>query len=134
MTKYFYCGRALIKNGKKILLVRSVDHWETPGGKLETNENPIQNIHREMKEELGTKIKILNKMPYFYKGFYKKNYTLLFYFPVKLLGKPIITKDNDEVLEIKYFSKKEIMKLKRGKILMEWDAIFLPKVMKDIGL
>ncbi|MFH1473344.1 MAG: NUDIX hydrolase [Candidatus Aenigmatarchaeota archaeon] len=134
MVKIYLSSRAIIRRGKKILLIREEEHWETPGGKLEPDENPIQNVHREMKEELGTRVKILDRVPYFYKRVYKGNHTVMCYFFIKLLGKPKITKDNHEALEIKFLSKKEIMKLKREKNLMGWDSICLPKIMKELGL
>jgi 8-oxo-dGTP diphosphatase len=36
--------------------------WEFPGGKLELNENEIDCIKREIKEELNIEIEVLNKL------------------------------------------------------------------------
>jgi mutator protein MutT len=58
--------RAVIlnKNGRCLLLRRSsnnktnVEKWEFPGGKIEPNENFTEALHREVAEEVGSKISI----------------------------------------------------------------------------
>jgi 8-oxo-dGTP diphosphatase len=37
--------------------------WEFPGGKKEEDENLLECLHREILEELGVEIKILEKLP-----------------------------------------------------------------------
>lgn len=132
--KVIFNGRILIINNKKILLIREEEHWESPGGKLEPNESPIENIHREAMEELGTKIKLLNKVPLFFKARYNGNHTIFCYFFAKTLGRPKITKDNKEAIEIKYLNKKEILDLIKKNNLSLGDTKFLPKAMKELGL
>ena len=129
-----FTGRLLIIKNKKILLIREEEHWETPGGKLEPNETPIENIHREAIEELGTRIKLLNKVPLFYKARHKGKHIIFCYFFAKTLGRTKITEDNYEALEIKYLSKKEILNLIKEKNMSPGDAKFLPKAMKELVL
>jgi len=38
--------------------------WQIPGGGLEFGETPEQTLHREVKEELGTEIKIIHSQPF----------------------------------------------------------------------
>lgn len=60
------CG--IIKKGRKVLLVKrhpdsrsQANLWEISGGKVDFSEDPVRTLIREMKEELGIKIKI-NKL------------------------------------------------------------------------
>lgn len=60
---------AIIFFGDKILVTqRSASmklplKWEFPGGKLEANENEIDCIKREVKEEINIEIEIVEKLP-----------------------------------------------------------------------
>lgn len=60
---------ALIELDGKILLAQrsaSMRHpglWEFPGGKLEGSESPEQCLLREIKEELGIEIAIIQSLP-----------------------------------------------------------------------
>lgn len=60
---------AIIQQNNKILLTKRVEdeggkyhgHWQTPGGGIEPGENAEQAVIREMIEELGLTVKIINK-------------------------------------------------------------------------
>jgi len=70
------CG-IILKNGSVLVTQRSEKmqlalKWEFPGGKIEANETEEQCLHRELKEELGIEIKILEKLeskPFNYETF-----------------------------------------------------------------
>jgi 8-oxo-dGTP diphosphatase len=55
---------ALIERANNILLTqRRADqmlpfYWEFPGGKVEANESPAQALRREIREEIGCRIKV----------------------------------------------------------------------------
>ncbi|MDT0686436.1 (deoxy)nucleoside triphosphate pyrophosphohydrolase [Autumnicola psychrophila] len=56
------------QNGKILCAQRSekMKHplkWEFPGGKIEKDEGLLECLHREIKEELGVEIKILERLP-----------------------------------------------------------------------
>lgn len=56
--------KAVVKKGNKyLILLRSKDaryfpeHWDFPGGKLESNEEPVKGIEREVFEETSLRVK-----------------------------------------------------------------------------
>src|SRR5947207_1396266 len=58
--------KALIEKEGKILLVQypqsesnsASGKWDLPGGRLNINENPIESLKREVREELGVEIEV----------------------------------------------------------------------------
>ena len=48
----------VLYHGKVILLKNERDEFELPGGKLEIDENPIQCLKREIKEELNIVVRV----------------------------------------------------------------------------
>ena len=59
---------AIILKDSKILVTQRSEKmklplkWEFPGGKLESNENEVDCIKREIKEELNIEIKVIKKL------------------------------------------------------------------------
>jgi len=54
---------AIIKRSGRVLLAQRKDRiqgWEFPGGKVEVDETPEQALIREIREELGVEVRILN--------------------------------------------------------------------------
>lgn len=55
----------VIFDGEKVLLAKRSErqklpgYWEFPGGKLETGETPSAALVRELREELGVEVKVL---------------------------------------------------------------------------
>ncbi len=70
------CG-IILKDGRVLVTQRSEKmqlalKWEFPGGKIESNETEEQCLQRELKEELGIEIEILEKLeskPFHYEKF-----------------------------------------------------------------
>ena len=68
------------KNGKILCAKRSEKmklslKWEFPGGKIEANENLEACLKREIREELGIEINILEQLPSF-KHSYSENFSI----------------------------------------------------------
>lgn len=56
MMKRFYIGvKALILNQNKLLLLfdASKNYWEVPGGRVDADEQFLETLKRELKEEIG---------------------------------------------------------------------------------
>ena len=57
-------GRAVVRDGGKILLLRRADRgfdaglWEFPGGKIETGEELVAALEREVREETGLEVSV----------------------------------------------------------------------------
>lgn len=68
MTKIIIVTCAIILKDKKILVTQRSEKmklplkWEFPGGKVEENENEIQCVKREIKEEINIEIDVLKKL------------------------------------------------------------------------
>ncbi|MFM9372015.1 (deoxy)nucleoside triphosphate pyrophosphohydrolase [Streptomyces sp. Da 82-17] len=61
-------GAALYADGRLLAARRSAPadlagRWELPGGKVEPGEQPEQALVRELREELGVEVKILERVP-----------------------------------------------------------------------
>jgi 8-oxo-dGTP pyrophosphatase MutT (NUDIX family) len=44
--------------GEVVLLKNERDEWELPGGRLETGEDPVPGLKRELEEELGIGVEV----------------------------------------------------------------------------
>jgi len=58
----------VVKDGKVLVVKRALDDvhkpgiYEPPGGRLELGENPFQGLMREVKEETGLDVEVLNPL------------------------------------------------------------------------
>ncbi len=84
--------------------------WEIPAGKLDKNEFPIDCAKRELKEETGLIAKKWEELGYIYTtpGFSDEKIYLFF---ASDLEKGEQNLDEDEFVEIEYFSKEEVEKM-----------------------
>jgi 8-oxo-dGTP diphosphatase len=91
------CG--VILDGDKVLCVQRSEtmslplKWEFPGGKIEKNETPQQCLYREIKEELGVSIDILEKLTNSYYDYGSFEIILIPYL-CKYLGDEIILSEH----------------------------------------
>lgn len=125
MQKVILTGRAVIVENEKILLVsRDRSFWVIPGGMAEKDENIEECIEREIYEELGLSIRILNL---FYVSEFEdskfKNKKIELFFKCKIL-KGILDEgwqDPDDVVKFaKFFSLEELS-----------DITYFPKFLKE---
>src|SRR3989344_2661449 len=107
--------KVLIEDGKgNILLVkRKYDPdkgtWDCPGGKLESRETLEEYGVREVKEETGLYVEVLDMIGK-HEFTWHKEPILLLYFKGKLKGGTL--KASDDAEEAKWIPKEEILKLK----------------------
>ncbi|MGM1055729.1 MAG: (deoxy)nucleoside triphosphate pyrophosphohydrolase [Bacteroidota bacterium] len=82
--------------------------WEFPGGKIEKNERPEACLKREIREELGIEIDILQQLPTFEHS-YSENFSIeLFPFRCKTLSAEIHLAEHKQ---IKWLSLEELKDL-----------------------
>lgn len=105
----------IIKNSEgKILLVHrntpKRNQWEIPGGKIDEGENPEQTARREILEELGIDVQIINKLGE--KEFFEDGYVMDYiWLDAKIIScEPKLMEDGFDAF--KYFSLDELKKMK----------------------
>lgn len=84
------------------LLVKRRDKpiWNLPGGIVEEYETPDEAMRREIREELGAKVRKLTLANVYYKPHRKE---VVITYVVDLW--PFVFRENDEAVEIKYFTR-----------------------------
>lgn len=105
---------AIIENNGKILCAQRSEKmklplkWEFPGGKIEANESLEACLKREIWEELGIEIDILEQLPSF-KHSYSANFSIeLFPFRCKIVSHEIHLTEHKQ---IKWLSLEELNEL-----------------------
>lgn len=100
---------AVITDGNKVLLCRRdiepfKNFWDLPGGFLEEGEHPEEGVRREIKEELGIEIEIIDMLGIFMDRYGQDgDYTLNIYYLAKIKsGAP---KPDSDINKIKWFFK-----------------------------
>lgn len=75
-------------DNSRVLLIhhRKLDKWIPPGGHIEADETPDEALVREMKEELGLDVRILNYSDIPLEGNVKRHLALPFYVNVHSVG------------------------------------------------
>jgi len=105
---------AIIENNGKILCAQRSEKmklplkWEFPGGKIEEDESLEACLKREIREELGIEIDILEQLPSF-KHSYSANFSIeLFPFRCKIVSQEIQLAEHKQ---IKWLSLEELKDL-----------------------
>lgn len=121
----------LIKNENKYLLEQTTKRnnfkWAIPGGHILTNENGEQGLKRELKEELrieNIKIKHIDtiKFPY-------NNYIFNIYSTEDKINISNLKLQTEEVIQVKWYSKEEILNLIKEEKIAKGYAYILEKNM-----
>lgn len=105
-----------VKDGKILLLKESEElsgKWELPGGGLNFGEDILEGLKREIEEETGIKIKIVEKRPlYAWTWRFDNKRKMDWYYSLVLAYKiemeSLDFKLSDECQEIGFFSKQEL--------------------------
>ncbi|WP_052339666.1 NUDIX hydrolase [Gorillibacterium massiliense] len=96
----------LSESGDKFLLVKRRDFpfWDLPGGRKEKHESDIECAIREVKEETGLEIRILNKIGQYERPFYYDIQNLFF---GEITGGELIN-TGPETAELRWFIPKKL--------------------------
>jgi len=106
-------GGILIENGKILLIKRATEPnkglWTIPGGKIKFGEKIEDALKREMLEETGLEVEVLNLEDIYElimsNGEVRYHYIILDYRVRRISGEP---KSSTDALELKWFSKEEL--------------------------
>jgi 8-oxo-dGTP diphosphatase len=100
---------AVMVEGDRVMLVRRAveprrGFWDLPGGFLEQGEHPAEGLRREVREETGLEIEILEPLGFFLDRYPEPGETTLnLYFVARVTsGKPT---PGSDVAEIRWFSR-----------------------------
>ncbi len=122
------CGAVIINREGKILLIRqNAGHWDFPKGHVEKGETEEETALREVEEETGLKVKLLD-------GFRETiNYEVKDHVPKEVVffaaltgENPVITNQQEEVSDSGFFTAEEAEKT----ITFEKNREILQKAMK----
>ena len=121
----------LIKNDDKYLLEQATKRnnfkWAIPGGHVLTNETAERGLRRELEEELGLKnidFKHVDTIKYPY-----NNYIFNIYLIEKKINISDLIFQPDEVVQVKWYTKDEIIKLIDEEKIARGYAYILKKYM-----
>jgi len=117
MLKIIIASGPVIAENNKVLLNKHGDtaFWKFCGGKVETYETDlIENAKREVKEEMGIEIKILNEEPFL--AFTRKN-----------------TPEGKVDIILVHFLAERIGEIKPGEDIREWRWFDINNLPADLG-
>lgn len=118
-------GAYIIHDGKVLLIHhRKLDLWLPVGGHIDENETPDGALLREIREEVGLEVKILNQTDVPFEGNIKKHLSIPFYVNVhsykgdhdhccffylcKALNPESLEINSNELKNYRWFSKEEL--------------------------
>lgn len=109
---------AVIRKGNKYLLTQRNDmtsdihgKWQIAGGGLEFGELPIECLHREVKEELGTTVNVIYPEPFVDTEIRGSWQGVFIAYVCELTNPDNIITINDEASDYNWFTKEELYNL-----------------------
>lgn len=108
-------GKILLQKRIDPLIIGANEKWELPGGRIDYGETPEETVCREFIEETGCEIKIKRLLPFAQSSVWKRTdggeqqVIVICYEAEIISGEP--RPQDRKVLEIKWFSKEEILNL-----------------------
>lgn len=100
-------GSIICRDGKILLIHRKdEEHWEIPGGKVETNESPTEAAIREANEEIGVKVEL--KKPFYSGEFVHNGELYLWHCYLSELEKGEPETKEDKIDEVKWFEPEKL--------------------------
>lgn len=128
--------KGLVVQDDKILLLKESaklsGKWELPGGGLDFGEDIYEGLKREIEEEMGVKVKSIDKRPMYVWPWHFENarnidwfYSFVVAYKIEL--ESLDFKANDECEEINFFSKDELENIELCKQTNGLKIFFNPK-------
>lgn len=115
MKKEIIASGPVIVENRKVLLNKHKDSfWKLPGGTVEKNEEYRDTAKREVREEMGIDIEILNQEPFIF--FVRKK-----------------TDEGNIDIILVHFLAKRIDEIEPGEDIREWDWLDIDNLPEDIG-
>ena len=103
--------KSLIFDDKRVLLIKNErDEWDLPGGKIEKNDNVIETLVREVKEELNLTIDNYNILQAKKHLFRRQEIIVIVYYSKITNNEPI--RLSFENIDYNFFSHNELNQLK----------------------
>jgi 8-oxo-dGTP diphosphatase len=104
-------GVIINEEGKIFLVKEDNGDWDIPGGSMEHGENFHQTLKREIMEEMGVEIEVLDKEPFaVWPGQDRKGgWRIIVCFRIKLLSDQLV--HSDEFVEYAYCNKIDAEKI-----------------------
>ena len=106
-------GIAVDEKGRFLLSKEENGMWELLGGGLEHNEDPVEGLKREIKEETGLEVTYISSSPIYFITSPRLGYDTYIanvIYEIKL--KDLNFKASDECIELRYFTVEEAKKEK----------------------
>lgn len=117
MDKYLFVvpQKAVIKEGSMYLILKRSptahtypNHWDFPGGRLESGEVPGKGLEREVMEETSLKARAIRPIFTFHESLHGRNQFFIVYLCEKVSGE---VKLSHEHTEFRWAAREEILKL-----------------------